>query len=221
MKNIRETQENERPRERLFNQGASSLSDRELLAVILGSGNKAIGVHQLSEKVLDVIDTMNGSLTPKALAEVYGIGNAKAALVCASLEFARRRIKPEGTKISEACDVFPLIRHFAERKQEHFLCISLNGANEVLSIRVVTIGLLNSTQVHPREVFADVISERAAAVIVAHNHPSGQLVPSKEDIKVTEDLNSASKILGIRLLDHIIFSKTGFYSFQEHHLISK
>lgn len=205
----------ERPRERLFSKGAGHLSDSELLAVILGSGSARAGVHELSKKVLDVIDKMNGSLTAKELSEIYGIGDAKAALICAALEFVRRRIRPEGTKIKEASDVYPLIRHFAERMQEHFICVSLNGAHEVLSIRVVTIGLLNSTQVHPREVFSDPIAERAASVIVAHNHPSGNLSPSKEDIRVTESLNSASKLLGISLLDHIVFTKSGFLSLKE------
>jgi DNA repair protein RadC len=141
---------------------------------------------------------------------------AKAAAVVAALEFSRRRIRPEGVKISFPADVIPLISHYADRKQEHFLCISLNGANEVINSRVVSVGLVNKTQVHPREVFADPITDRASSIIVAHNHPSGELIPSKEDIQVTKQLQSSGEILGIRLADHIIFNKKGYYSFLEH-----
>jgi DNA repair protein RadC len=115
--------------------------------------------------------------------------------------------------------VLPLIRHFADRKQEHFICVSLNGANEIIATRVVSVGLVNKTQVHPREVFADPITDRASAVIVAHNHPSGSLEPSKEDIDITARLKSAGEILGIRLLDHVIFNSKGYYSFLEKGLI--
>jgi DNA repair protein RadC len=103
----------------------------------------------------------------------------------------------------------------ADRKQEHFLCISLNGAYEVIAVRTVSVGLVNKTQVHPREVFADPLTDRATAIIVAHNHPTGNLTPSKEDIAITRQLKSAGEILGIKLLDHIIFSHKGYYSFME------
>ena len=121
------------------------------------------------------------------------MGPAKATLILAALEFARRRIRPEGLKISFPPDILPLIRHFADRKQEHFLCVSLNGANEVIQTRVVSVGLVNKTQVHPREVFADPITDRASAVIVAHNHPAGGTSPSQEDREVTQQLKSAGK----------------------------
>jgi len=103
----------------------------------------------------------------------------------------------------------------ADRKQEHFLCISLNGANEVIATRTISVGLVNKTQVHPREVFADPITDRASAIIIAHNHPTGGLAPSKEDIEITMRLKKAGETLGIKLLDHIIFSHKGHYSFLE------
>ena len=118
-------------------------------------------------------------------------------------------------KIKFPADVLPLIQHYADRKQEHFLCVSINGANEVMSVRIVSIGLINKSHVHPREVFADVISERASAVIVAHNHPHGGLVPSNEDRKITKQLKESAKILGLSFLDHIIFNTKGYYSFAE------
>jgi len=153
--------------------------------------------------------------TAHDLTEIEGIGNAKAATIAAAFEFVRRRIKPEGVKIKFPADVLPLIQHYADRKQEHFLCISLNGANEVMNVRVVSIGLVNKNQAHPREVFADVISERASAVIIAHNQPNGELKPSVEDIKVTKQLKDAAAILGLSFLDHIIFNAKRYFSFTE------
>jgi DNA repair protein RadC len=112
-------------------------------------------------------------------------------------------------------DVLPLVRHYADRKQEHFICISINGANEFITTRVVSVGLVNKTQVHPREVFADPITDRASAIIVAHNHPSGGLLPSQEDLEITKQLTSAGEVLGIKVLDHMIFNDKGYYSLLE------
>jgi DNA repair protein RadC len=106
-----------------------------------------------------------------------------------------------------------MIRHFGSRSQEHFICLSLNGAHELLACRTVTIGLVNRTVVHPREVFSDPLLDRASAVIVAHNHPSGQLLASKEDDEITFRLSSAAELLGIKLLDHLVFSLEGYYSY--------
>lgn len=205
----------DRPREKLQLKGAESLSDLELLAVLLGSGTKKVDVMALASRILKVVDQSGSMADVNALQQIEGVGSAKAALIAAALEFARRRIKPEGTKISSPADVLPLISHFADRKQEHFICLSLNGANEVIISRVVSVGLVNKTQVHPREVFADPITDRASSIIVAHNHPAGTLTPSKEDIEITRQLKSAGKTLGIKLLDHIIFNHKGFFSFQE------
>ena len=107
------------------------------------------------------------------------------------------------------------VRHYADRKQEHFLCASINGANEILNIRVVSIDLIDRTPVYPREVFGDALADRASGVIVAHNHPSGSLEPSAFDLEVTKQLKDAGIILGISLLDHIIFNRSGYFSFLE------
>lgn len=215
MKKIKDLPLNERPREKLLLKGAKALADHELLAIILGRGSKKNDVLSLSKKIIKTIDQKGLDFQTKDIIEIDGIGEAKATAISAAFEFMRRRIKPEGLKIKFPIDVLPLIQHYSDRKQEHFLCISVNGANEVMSVRVITIGLVNQTQVHPREVFADVIAERATAIIVAHNHPSGNLQPSKEDIKITNRIKDASKILGIKLLDHIIFNTKGYYSFVE------
>ena len=167
MKKIKDLPINERPREKLLERGASSLSDQELLAIILGKGTQKDDVLALSKKIVRIIDEKGLSFSAHDLIKIDGIGNAKAASIAAAFEFVRRRIKPEGLKIKFPADVLPLIRHYADRKQEHFLSISINGANEVMSVRVVSMGLVNKTHVHPREVFADILSERASS----HHRP--------------------------------------------------
>ena len=136
-------------------------------------------------------------------------------VVVAALEFARRRIKPGGLQITTPAEVLPLIRHFADRKQEHFLCITINGANEVLNVRVVSIGLLDRAPVHPREVFAEAVTDRASGGILAHNHPEGGLDPSPADLEITRQIKLAGEHLGIALLDHIIFNPHAYFSFLE------
>ena len=219
MKKLKDLSKSERPREKLKAKGPEALSDLELMAILLGSGTKVSDVLTVAGRILKVLDGRNEKLSVEELQKIEGVGPAKASLIAAALEFARRRIRPEGLRISFPPDVLPLIRHFADRKQEHFICASLNGANEVIATRVVSVGLVNKTQVHPREVFADPLIDRASAVIVAHNHPSGSLEPSKEDIDITGQLKSAGEILGIRLLDHVIFNSRGYYSFLEKSLI--
>jgi len=213
---MRDLPNSERPREKLCQQGPKALSDLELLAVVLGNGTHKHDVLWLAREILKKLDKNSLPVSPESLQQIEGVGPARAMKICAALEFARRRIHPEGLKIILPVDILPLVRHFADRKQEHFLCTSLNGANEVIATRVVSVGLVNRTQVHPREVFADPIADRAVSVIVAHNHPSGCVVPSNQDVEVTRRLKAASETLGIRLLDHIIFTRSGYYSFQEH-----
>jgi len=215
VKSIKDLPKNERPREKLIEKGAQSLTDNELLAVLLGKGTQKHDVISLSRKIIKIIDQKGIDITAEDILNVEGIGTAKAALITAAFEFVRRRINPEGLKIKFPSDVVPLIQHYGDRRQEHFICISINGANEVMSARVITIGLINKSHVHPREVFADVISERASAVIIAHNHPVGELAPSKDDIEITNQIKAAGKVLGINLLDHIIFNSKSYYSFAE------
>ena len=214
-KTIHEIPEADRPREKLLRKGAAALSDQELLAVLLGKGTSKIDVMTLARNVTTVADKKGLGLTVEDLVNLEGMGNTKAMLLIAAIEFARRRIKPEGAKIMTPADLLPHVRHYADRKQEHFLCASINGANELLNIRVVSIGLIDRSPVHPREVFADPLSDRASAVIVAHNHPSGGLEPSPSDIEITAQLKAAGAIVGIDLLDHIIFNRTGYFSFLE------
>ena len=118
-------------------------------------------------------------------------------------------------RIKQPIGIYTLVRHYADRKQEKFISLSLNGAHEVMNVRMVTIGLVNKTIIHPREVFAYIIQDRAAAFCVAHNHPSGQLESSAEDDEITERLASAAGILGLHFVDHIIFSENTWWSYRE------
>ena len=205
----------DRPREKLLAKGAEALSDQELLAVLLGKGSARLDVMTLAAKLARVLDEKGLGVHIEDLTGCDGVGDAKAALVLAAIEFARRRIKPEGLKINTPADVLPLIRHFADRKQEHFLAVTINGANEVLNVRVVSIGLIDRSPVHPREVFADALTDRASGIIVAHNHPAGSLEPSPSDMDATKQIKEAGEIIGIEVLDHIIFNRKGYYSFLE------
>ena len=161
----------------------------------------------LASKVAKLIAENKGRVSLEDISCIDGIGLAKASQILAGFELARRHLVKDTIKIMEAKDILPLISDIAGKQQEYFICITLNGANERIEKRIVTVGLLDKSQVHPREVFADVITDRAAAVIFAHNHPSGELKPSNSDLKIHEQLTEAAKILGIKVLDHIIVSK--------------
>ncbi len=219
MKTIKDMPEHSRPREKLREKGASALTDEELVAAILGMGTTGMDVRTIARQVAGLIREHKATLTLDHLLAVPGIGLAKAAQILSSFELARRHLIKDTVKVAVAQDVLPLVADIAGKQQEYFVCISLNGANEVIEKRVVTIGLLDKSPVHPREVYADVIADRAAAVIFAHNHPSGDLQPSEADLRTHEQLTAAAKILGLHVLDHVIVTKKGYYSFQEAGLI--
>ncbi|MBI4527524.1 MAG: DNA repair protein RadC, partial [Deltaproteobacteria bacterium] len=178
-----------------------------------------IDVRTMARQVVNLVREHREKLALEHLTAIPGVKLAKAAQILSAFELARRYLLKDTVKITVAQDVLPLIADIAGKQQEYFLCISLNGANEVIEKRVVTIGLLDKSPVHPREVFADVIADRAAAVIFAHNHPSGDPQPSESDRQLQNQLTAAGNILGLRILDHIIVSRKGYYSFQEAGLI--
>lgn len=218
-KTIKELPEHSRPREKLREKGAAALTDEELVAAILGMGTAGIDVRTLARQVAGLIREHRDALMLNHLISVPGMGLAKAGQILSAFELARRHILKDSVRIECAQDVLPLLADIRGKSQEHFVCITLNGANELIERRIVTIGLLDRSLVHPREVFKDVMSDNAAAVIFAHNHPSGDLQPSDEDLKTQERLVDAAKILGIRVLDHVIVSKKGYFSFQEAALV--
>lgn len=215
MKAIKDLPEHARPREKLREKGPQALTDEELVAAILGMGTAGVDVRTMAKQVVLLIREHKEKLTIGHLVNIHGMGLAKAAQILSAFELARRHLFKDTVKITCARDVLPLVGDIAGKQQEHFVCISLNGANEVIEKRVVTIGLLNKSPVHPREVFADVIADRAAAVIFVHNHPSGELQPSESDMNIHRQLTEAGKILGIQVLDQVIVTRKGYYSFRE------
>jgi len=213
---IRDIPELDRPREKLIARGAGALSDAELLAVIIGRGIPGRDVLQVAAETEKVIrDAPPDRISIGDLLRIRGMGEAKAAQIVAAFELARRHLLKERIQIKEARDVLPFVSGIRDKRQEYFVCLSLNGAHEVIENRVVTVGLLDSNQVHPREVFADPLVDRAAAVIFAHNHPSGNPSPSPEDIALTKRLVDAGKLLGINVLDHLIVTKRGYLSLKQ------
>jgi DNA repair protein RadC len=218
-RSIKDLPEHSRPREKLREKGAAALTDEELVAAILGMGTAGIDVRTMSRQVAALIREHRENLTLDHLMSMPGMGLAKGAQILSAFELARRHLLKQAVRIESADDVLPLLANIVNKTQEHFVCMTLNGANEVIANRVVTIGLLDKSLVHPRDIFADVITDRAAAVIFAHNHPSGDTQPSDHDLETQRQLEQAAKILGIRVLDHVIVSKKGYFSFQEAGLI--
>ncbi len=212
---IHELHKVDRPREKLRQRGAQVLSDRELLAVLLGSGGPGRDVLRLADDILSRCGADLVNVGVEHLETIPGVGQAGACRVVAALELARRHLLTDRPVIREPADVVPYIRDIVDKKQEHFVCISLTGAGEVLASRVVSVGLLDAALVHPREVFADAVSDRAASVILAHNHPSGVCEPSPEDVTLTRQLAEAGRTLGIPVVDHIIVSRGRFVSLRE------
>lgn len=211
--------EHSRPREKLREKGPGALTDEELVTAILGMGTAGIDVRTMAKAVAGLIKEHKEKLHLEHLLTVPGMGLAKASQILSAFELARRHLLKDTVKITSPKDVLTQMADVIGKQQEYFVCLSLNGANELIAKRIVTIGLLDQSQVHPREVFADVIADRAAAVILSHNHPSGSLQPSEADRQTHNQLTEAAKILGIRVLDHVIVTRKSYFSFQEAGLI--
>jgi DNA repair protein RadC len=201
------------PREKLESSGASSLSNEELLALILGSGSHECSVFELSRRLSDFLSTETSVPTLERLKKIRGLGKVKAAQILACLELSGRFIlSDKAVPVSVPEDILSRVAYMKYESQEHLVVISLNSANYIVRIHELTTGLVNQTPVHPREAFAMAIEDRAVSVIFVHNHPSGSLEPSPEDISITRVLCAAGKILQIPVLDHIIIGKRGFTS---------
>lgn len=207
--------ENEREREKLERVGAKAMSDKDLIKLIISTGTNSHSLDEIADNILVLLDK-DEDIDINRLRLIPGIGKAKAAMLVASLEIGRRKNKRKPKPILSPQDIFSEIRHFSSRDQEQLIVLCLTGAHEIIDIKVATVGLLDRTVVHPREVFTYPIRERAAAIAIAHNHPSGRLIPSEEDKNVTKRIVSCGKLLGIKVIDHIIFSDSAYYSFLEH-----
>jgi DNA repair protein RadC len=202
-----------RPREKLAARGAASLSDYELLMAIIGSGNKQADVTKIARDLQKLLQDKGRELTFDDLLSIGSLGPAKSTQIMAGFELWRRRFESSEQPVIDSPDkAADQLSDIRDKKQEYFVCLTLDGANRLISKRIITIGTLTSSLVHPREVFAEAISDRAASIIVAHNHPSGNLQSSDADRQVTERLKEAGVLLGINLVDHIIVTSKDFVS---------
>lgn len=200
-----------RPREKLQARGAASLSDYELLMAIIGSGNAQADVTKIARDVQKLLKEKGSALTYDDLLGIKSLGPAKATQIMAGFELWRRQFEVSERPIIDSPEkAVEQLTDIRTKQQEYFVCLTLDGANRLIAKRIISIGTLTSSLVHPREVFSDAITDRAASIIVAHNHPSGNLQPSGADRAVTERLREAGELLGIALLDHLIITKDFF-----------
>jgi len=213
----------ERPRERLLHYGSENLSNVELLSILLKTGTKKESVTSLALQLLKEVGSISNfkNITASKLFKIKGIKSAKACEILAMLELGKRiyLIPEEKEKISccNARKIFAENRHlFFEKKQEYFYCLYLNSKKELIERRLLFMGTLNRSLVHPREVFKEAYLVSASSIVCMHNHPSGDITPSQEDISFTEALTTIGKLQQIPVIDHIIFGDDDYYSFYEH-----
>jgi DNA repair protein RadC len=220
---IRDLPRIERPREKLLKYGAGRLSEAELLAVLLGTGRKGESVLLVAKKLLKAAPFEKlPFLTPDEFRKISGIGPAKACELLASIELGKRLFQNKKVTIAQLLspkDVFDNLKDIRESKKEHFVVFFLDSRNQQIHREIISIGTINASLVHPREVFEPAVKYLAVQVILAHNHPSGELEPSEEDLTVNKRLVEAGKLLGIEVLDHIIVTKDSFSSFKENGLL--
>lgn len=218
---VRDIPQNERPRERLLKYGAENLSNVELLAILLRTGSSEESVLQLAQKVLVQIEKLENiyEISIEELMKVKGIGSTKAVQIKAGIELGKRVVSQgQDDKFiirgpEDAAEY--IIKDIKFLKKEHFITLLLNTKNQIISKEIISIGSLNSSIVHPREVFKPAIKKSVSAIIMIHNHPSGDPTPSREDIEVTKRLVKAGEILGIDVLDHIIIGGSKHLSLKE------
>jgi len=221
MKKMRDVPLPDRPREKIAKKGVSALSDNELIEVIIGRGTKGNDVRKIAKEIATRIQQSPQGISYADLLDIEGVGPSKASQIMACFELGQRHFKEEPSvpKVTKPENVLSLVSDLREKRQEHFVCITLNGAGKVLGNRTITVGLLNHSLVHPREVFTDAITDRAASIVCIHNHPSGSLEPSSQVIAITTQLREAGALAGIQLIDHIIVTKTGHLSMRERGLL--
>lgn len=212
----------ERPRERLIKEGVEKLSNEELLSILIGNGTKGVSAKDLSLKVLDKIKSIGNAnlLNYRSLLEIKGLGVAKACSLLAAFELGKRVNIENNSLNSEVINnssaVFNYFRNiFLNKKQEYFYCLYLDSKKHVISNKLLFMGTLNRSIVHPREVFKEAYLLSASSIICVHNHPSGNVEPSKDDIDITNQLSSIGYIMGIKLVDHLIIGSNTYYSFLE------
>lgn len=201
--------------------GTEKLSNSELLAILLRSGKKGENVIELANKILKKFSSNKlSNLKFEDLKNYSGLGPAKACEIVACFELGKRLLKDKkAVLILSPEEIWKELKDIRARKKEHFVVFYLNVRNQIIEKEIVLFGTLNANLVHPREVFEPAIKNSAAQVIIAHNHPSGDVEPSVDDIGITKRLVESGKILGIEIIDHIIVSQSGFLSFKERKLL--
>src|SRR3989339_1109932 len=218
----------ERPRERLVKYGVESLSLQELLSLIFGRGVKGESVVNISQKLIRAYSSLDklSEVSIEELKEIKGLGMAKACQLKACFEISKRLEKEvslsknKNVIIKSPKDLYPLFKEkIINFHKEYFMVASLDNRNKIISVDVVSIGTLNSSLIHPRETFEVAIRNHAAGIIICHNHPSGELKPSEDDLVITQNLVKAGELLGIEVADHLIITKDGLFSFKEEKII--
>lgn len=205
------------PREKLISKGAESLSDQELLAVIIGSGSKGLNVLKLAQDLLETAPIQE--INFDSIQKIKGVGESTACKIAAVIEFGHRMYKKRMLVIDTPMKAVGFLSFITTKKEENLVLITLNGGNQLIKTRIIFIGTLNRSLIHPREIFAKALKDRAAGIIIAHNHPSGNCTPSGEDINVTRMIKESANILGIQLIDHIIVSPDDYFSFMENKVL--
>ena len=217
---IKEIPNEERPRERLIKYGLDSLSNEELLSIILSTGYKNRSCKELSIDIINYFENINNlrNANINNLSKIKGVGVSKASNILASIELGRRVFinNDNNIKITSSKDIFNLIKSDVENnKQEYFYALYLDNKNKLIEKRLLFIGTINQSLVHPREVFKYAYINSASSIVIVHNHPSGDITPSKEDINITNVLKELGSINKIPILDHIIIGHNKYYSFNE------
>ena len=208
----------ERPRERLLNNGVENLNNEELLSILLQTGTKDISVKTISLNLLKYVKNINNlkTITYKELINIKGIGLAKACKILAMIELSKRMETNyiNNTKLNNPDVVYKYFKNILnDKKQEYFYCIYLDNSKKVIENKLIYIGTINESIVHPREIFKYAYQLSASSIICVHNHPSGNLNPSNNDIVITNNLKQIGNLLGIKIVDHIIITNSGYYSF--------
>jgi len=223
---IKSWKEEDRPREKLMQQGRRSLTDAELIAILIGSGTKQESAVELSKRILSAqANDLNqlGKLSVQELSKFKGIGEAKAISIIAALELGRRRKEQQSAqkpKIGHSRDAFELLHpYFSDLPHEEFWLILLNRSHAVLSKHLISKGGQSGTIADPKIIFNIALLHHAAAILLAHNHPSGNLTPSKADVELTQKIVSGAQLLDLQVLDHLIFTDHGYLSFADQGLI--
>lgn len=207
----------ERPRERLAHYGPDKLSEAELLAILLRTGVEGMNVIELSRKILKQFPKEKLlNATVEDLKKVFGLGEAKACEIVACLELGRRLLKDKKCELLlSPQDVWESLKEIRGHTKEHFIVFYLDTRNQTIEQEIISVGTLNASLVHPREVFEPAVKHLAAQIIVAHNHPSGNPEPSGDDLALTKRLVEAGKIMGIEVLDHVVVTRAGFKSLKD------